>query len=268
MRKIILLLLILILLAGCGQEYPIIEDRESVIVPDKIKKTPETDRLPPILHSDEYEEPVPMPYPINTAGHEDSGFIMPDGNTFYVWFAPGATSLAEQLDDGVTAIYEHKKVDGEWQQSERVMLRKLTEQSLDGCEFVQDNMMWFCTARTGYTGLHWFTAEYKDNKWQNVKIADFDPSYEVGELHFTADGKELYFHSPREGGLGGYDPSPKTPNVKSIRTEKWKLIYTTTTKKKELYNLEKDPNENDNLIGKGFQEEKNLWDKLKKETTT
>ena len=205
MRKIILLLLILILLAGCGQEYPIIEDRESVIVPDKIKKTPETDRLPPILHSDEYEEPVPMPYPINTAGHEDSGFIMPDGNTFYVWFAPGATSLAEQLDDGVTAIYEHKKVDGEWQQSERVMLRKLTEQSLDGCEFVQDNMMWFCTARTGYTGLHWFTAEYKDNKWQNVKIADFDPSYEVGELHFTADGKELYFHSPREGGLGGYD---------------------------------------------------------------
>jgi hypothetical protein len=59
-------------------------DRESIIPAGQVKMTPEMDLLPPVLHSDEYEEPVPMPYPINTAGAEDSGFIMPDGNTFYV----------------------------------------------------------------------------------------------------------------------------------------------------------------------------------------
>jgi len=48
-------------------------DRESKIPSTQEKLTPATDLLPPILHSDEYEEPVPMPYPINTAGAEDSG---------------------------------------------------------------------------------------------------------------------------------------------------------------------------------------------------
>ena len=36
-------------------------------------------------------------------------------------------------------------------------------------------------------------------------MADFEPSYEVGELHITADGQELYFHSARPSGKGQYD---------------------------------------------------------------
>lgn len=52
-------------------------DRESKIPADIVKRTPETDQYPPILHSDEYYEPVPMPYPISTAGAEDSPFILP-----------------------------------------------------------------------------------------------------------------------------------------------------------------------------------------------
>jgi hypothetical protein len=168
--------------------------------------TPEMDLLPPILHSEEYEQPVPMPYPINTAGAEDSGFIMPDGNTFYVWFAPEpGVPPQEQLLDGVTGIYVAKKVNGQWQKPQRVILQDSDKQSLDGCEFVQGNTMWFCTARTGYTGMHWFTVEYKDGKWKNWKNAEFDPTYEVGELHITADGQELYFHSGRAGGKGQYD---------------------------------------------------------------
>ena len=71
-----------------------------------MKISPETDILPPILHSDDYEDPVPMPYPVNTAGAEDSGFILPDGNTFYVWFTPDLNApLEEQFDDGITGIY-------------------------------------------------------------------------------------------------------------------------------------------------------------------
>ena len=77
--------------------------------------------------------------------------------------------------------------------------------SLDGCEFVLGNKMWFCSAREGYTGLHWFTAEFKNGKWEDWTLADFNPEYEVGELHITADGKELYFHSARPGGKGEYD---------------------------------------------------------------
>jgi hypothetical protein len=65
--------------------------------------------------------------------------------------------------------------------------------------------MWFCSAREGYTGIHWFTAEYEDGGWHNWTNADFDPSYEVGELHITADGSELFFGSGRPGGAGGLD---------------------------------------------------------------
>jgi hypothetical protein len=181
-------------------------ERESKIPSDQQKISPEIDLLPPILHSDEYEQPVPMPYPINTAGAEDSGFMMPDGNTFYVWFTPDPNApLGEQLDDGVTGIYVSKKVNGVWEKPERVVLQDADKQSLDGAEFVQNDTMWFCSARTGYTGMHWFTASLENGRWLNWHIADFNPDYEVGELHITADGKELYFHSSRAGGQGQYD---------------------------------------------------------------
>lgn len=65
--------------------------------------------------------------------------------------------------------------------------------------------MWICSAREGYTGLHWFTADQVDGGWSNWQLADFDPRYEVGELHITSDGTELYFHSARPGGAGEYD---------------------------------------------------------------
>ena len=36
---------------------------------------------------------------------------------------------------------------------------------------------------------------------------------------------------------------PRLFDVQSVRTNKWKLIYNKTNKKKELYNLEEDPEE-------------------------
>jgi hypothetical protein len=63
--------------------------------------------------------------------------------------------------------------------------------------------MWFCTAREGYTGLHWGTAERVGGEWRDWRVSDFDPDYEVGELHIHGD--ELYYHSSREGGKGGTD---------------------------------------------------------------
>ena len=57
---------------------------------------------------------------------------------------------------------------------------------------------------------------------------------------------------------------PKEPNTKSVRTSKWKLIYNEHNNTKELYNLEQDPNENENLVGNGLEIENILWEELLK----
>ena len=83
------------------------------------------------------------------------------------------------------------------------MLQDPGKLSLEGCGFLLNEVIWFCTAREGLTGLHWFTAEYSNGVWRDWQISDFDPTYEVGELHIREN--ELYFHSARAGGLGGTD---------------------------------------------------------------
>jgi len=181
--------------------------RESTIPEDAVKITPELDNYPPILHSDEYVEPVPLAYPINTKGAEDSPFITPDGNNFYVWFTPDPDiPPQEQLTDGVTGIYWSKKAGGVWQEPERVILND--DLSLDGCHFVQGNKMWFCSARVGNKReLDLWTAELVNGKWANWQNAGepINLEYEVGEMHISSDGTQMYYHSERVGGKGGYD---------------------------------------------------------------
>ena len=57
---------------------------------------------------------------------------------------------------------------------------------------------------------------------------------------------------------------PELPNTKSVRISKWKLIYNQYDNTKELYDLEKDPNEEQNLIGTGKEIEIKLWHELQK----
>ena len=66
------------------------------------------------------------------------------------------------------------------------------------------------------------------------------------------------------GGLGGPTPSPEIHNVQSVRTNTWKLIYNKTNKKRELYNLEQDKEERNNLAGEGLEIEEELWKELQK----
>ena len=59
---------------------------------------------------------------------------------------------------------------------------------------------------------------------------------------------------------------PKAPNTKSIRNSKWKLIHNEYNDTKELYDLENDPNEENNLIGKNIEIEQQLSKELFKYT--
>ena len=211
MKRIYLVLLILILaIPACGSFTPTTtptpKNRLSAVPGGQLKQSPETDLYPPKSITDEYADPVPLPYPVNTAGAEDSAFVTPDGNILYVWFTPSPQIPPEkQVGDGVTGIYVFHKEADTWGEPERVILRDPGKLALDGCGFVLGDTMWFCTAREGFTGMRWYIAKFKGGRWQDWEPANFKPEYEVGELHITADGRELYFHSPRPGGLGGYD---------------------------------------------------------------
>jgi hypothetical protein len=183
--------------------------RNEAIPTEAVKITPSMDTLPPILYSDKYEKPVPLGSAINTAGAEDSAFIMPDGETLYFFFTPDVRVPPEkQIIDGATGIYVSHKQGDNWTEAERVMLQDTGELALDGCEFVRGNEMWFCSARKGnLRELDMWTAEFKDGKWQNWKDAGskLNVDYGIGEMHISADGNEMYFHADKPGGMGSYD---------------------------------------------------------------
>jgi hypothetical protein len=210
MKKSLLILFAvaaLILVGGGCEKTPVeLPTRESKIPTDAVKITPATDVSPVKSLSAEYENPTPLPAPVNTAGGEDSPFILPDGQTLYFFFTPDVgIPVEKQITDNVTGIYVAKKSGDEWLNPERVLLSKFGSAGSDGCEFVSGNTIWFCSVRKGYDGINWFTAEFKNGKWQNWKLADFPEEYKVGELHFTSDENEVYFHSDRAGGKGGLD---------------------------------------------------------------
>ncbi|MCK5054275.1 MAG: PD40 domain-containing protein, partial [Anaerolineales bacterium] len=91
---------------------------------------------------------------------------------------------------------------------ERIVLQEPGKVSLDGCQFLQGDEIWFCSAREGnYRGVDLWRAEFRDGRWLNWENAgeQLNVEYKMGEFHFTPDWETLYFHSDREGGFGNYD---------------------------------------------------------------
>ncbi len=138
---VIILFLLLINNLGCtlteisesNEDIYIIAARQSKIPKDILKREPATDKYPPILHSDEFKYPIPMQKPINTAGAEDSPFIMPDGNTLYFFFTPDVRVLPEkQVLDGVSGIWVSYKTNDIWSEPQRVWLQTPDKLALDG----------------------------------------------------------------------------------------------------------------------------------------
>ena len=74
--------------------------------------------------------------------------------------------------------------------------------------------------------------------------------------------QELYAFSETGNPLHEKAP-PKEPNVKSLRTSNWKLIFNEHSNTKELYNLKLDPNEITNLIDTEKEIELTLWKEMR-----
>jgi len=185
-------------------------------IPDSaIKMTPENDPHPPLLNPDlpylrdVWEDPVPMPGPVNTAGAEDSPFITPDADIFFFWFNGDVRkTIYEQAEDPMSGIYWTRKVNGTWTEPTRIYLTYFGKQALDGAPTMHNTTLWFCSARAGnYRGVDMWTAELRNGRWTGWTNAGekLNRDYEIGELHVTADGGEIYFDSSRDGGLGGKD---------------------------------------------------------------
>lgn len=188
------------------QEDVHLVDRESKIPDGAVKMSPDLDLYPPILHSSEFEQPVPVNGGINTSGAEDSPFIVPEGDVMYFFFTPEVSVAPElQLFDEVTGIYVSTRDNSGWGGITRVILQDSGKLALDGCEFVQGDVMLFCSSRQGYSGINWFTARRIEDSWSDWEKVDFNINVEVGELHVTSDGQQLYFHSSDVGGWGGLD---------------------------------------------------------------
>ena len=183
--------------------------RESAIPHNAIKITPELDSNPPKSLSTQYFDPVPVEGSVNTAGAEDSAFIIANGSTLYFFFTPDmSVPVEKQVMDPTVGIYVSHKIDEVWSEPKRVLLQDPEKLALDGCEVIQGNTMYFCSAREGYTGLQWFKATYIDGKWQSWENIDDllkTSQYDVGELYITKDYDELFFHSNRAGGREGLD---------------------------------------------------------------
>jgi hypothetical protein len=123
------------------EEY-ILKTREEAIPDSAVKITPEADLYPPILHSNDYEEPVPLPGMVNTAEAEDSLFIPISRNEFYFFFTPDVkVPVEEQLLDGATGIYSALMTNGIFTDVKRVLLQDRDKFALDGCTFVKGDTM-------------------------------------------------------------------------------------------------------------------------------
>ena len=94
----------------------------------------------------------------------------------------------------------------------------------------------------------------------NKKFEEFDGE-SLCPLFNNMDMEEKFAYSETGNPLGEKTP-PKEPNTKSIRTSDWKLIFNEYNETRELYHLQMDPSENNNLIGTGEKMEEILWIEL------
>jgi hypothetical protein len=199
-------------LPGCTDtpSEPYCEDpptRAEAIPADAVKMTPATDLRPPVIHSGEWDDPVPLPGPVNTAGVEDAPVVSRDGTTLYFFWTPDASVPAEeQVLDCVTGVWISMNRGRGWTEPERALLSD--DHALDGPLSEQDGTLWFASFRGGTYGdgdIYTATRTGSSWSWQNAG-SELNEDYDVGELYLTAHGDTMVFaRDAVYGGSGGYD---------------------------------------------------------------
>lgn len=207
--------LLLLLLAACAPEEedpPPPLTRQEAIPEDAVKMTPETDHFPPqLVLRDEYEPPVPLEGPVNTAGVEDAPVISADGQRLLVFFTPDGNIPAEQqILDTVTGIWFSRREAGAWTEPERVWLHDYWggDLALDGPFCLQGDTLWFGSFRVDtYGDGDLFLAFWNGGTWAGWTNAGWEINEEIeaGECWILPGGAELIYDSPRGDGLGGQD---------------------------------------------------------------
>lgn len=181
--------------------------RLDAIPANNSKMVPADDHYKPVSLSPLWETPAPMPGPVNSAGAEDSPFMIPNGTAFYFFFTPDVkVPVEKQVLDGVTGIWWTRMVNGSWTAPEKVVLSP--DYAMDGCEFVQNDTMWFASVRAGnYREIDIYTARLVDGAWTDVQNAgpELNRDYTTGEFHLTSDWNTLYFGANLTGTYGGND---------------------------------------------------------------
>jgi hypothetical protein len=150
-----------------------------------------------------------MPGPINTAGAEDSPYPTHDGRSFLFVFAPDLNVPAQQqLFNGATGIWSAAANGESWSEPSRVWLAKPDVPALDGCPFVLNDTLYFCSVRVGNVReIDFYRATLRDGLWRDWQNAGrpLNLDLEAGELHMNDSGTEIVFASRRAGGYGGFD---------------------------------------------------------------
>ncbi|MFH1690578.1 MAG: hypothetical protein ABIE42_10150, partial [Candidatus Eisenbacteria bacterium] len=181
--------------------------REETIPPDAVKQTPETDLYPPVVHSAAFDDPVPLPGPVNTAGSEDAPVVSRDGETLFLFWTPDAQVPAEeQLGDCVTGVWFCERDGRGWTEPERAVLSD--DISLDGPMCEQDGTLWFASFRAGgfkEGDIYTATRSGSSWSWRNVG-SQLNRDYEIGEVYLTAHGDTMvYARDTSHGVHGQYD---------------------------------------------------------------
>ena len=85
-------------------------------------------------------------------------------------------------------------------------------------------------------------------KMQGKSMLNLLNQNEQSKSSIDADSEFQKIAHSETGGVNGPWPSPDAPNIKCVRTKKWKLIHNLTPNTCELYNLENDPKELKNVV--------------------